>query len=454
MTNKLKVLLLSVPLLCFSFLTIGGTNTIKGQVYSLSSEEAVLGQYYQEQFIILDTVKVEAGKFTFTINDSLPRGMYFIQADKYKTIEIIYNKENIDFSTDYYHTREDFLEKSSAANKRYYQKIHQQQKLQKEVQSQRVLSVKVGTTDFEKNLASELYKEAKINLVNFFGDLKISKKTYFTDALVLAQFQPTVNEKLPIQDQLLANKKSYFNYVDPQDTILVRSNILAKKLYNYVMLYRSRTLKPHSQDSSYRKCVDELILLSNNQNQVTDFIFTYLTEIFTHMAVTKILPYLKDEYLKQYKNESIVTERINQEILKIESLKPGHVAPNFSHTDMIGNNFELHKYKSEYTLIMFWASWCGHCRHALPTVKTLYDEQPNKKVQVIAIALDSKEDEWKKFLTDGDYSWINITDLKGWEGEIVKSYMVHSTPTFYLLDKNKKIVKKAKNISELESYFK
>ena len=454
MTKKIRFLISVLPLLCITFISIGGTNTINGEVYSLSNDKAILGRYYQDQYIFLDTVKIEAGKFSFTIEDNLQIGMYFIQVDKYKIIEVIYNKENIDFSTDYYHHKEDFLEKSSPTNKRYYKKIHEQQALQKEIQNQRILSVKLGKTDFEKNLAKELYKEAKIKLSNFYEDLRISKNQYFTDGLVLAQFQPSADDNLTVQEQQTVVKTSYFDYVDTQDTILLYANIIPKKLYNYIMLYRSRSLSPKAQDSSYRKCVDQLILVNNKQSKVTDFLFSFLVDNFTRMQIENVLPYIKSEYLKKYKKESIVTEKIDQEIFKIESLKPGHVAPNFSHIDIVGNQFELHKYKSEYTLVMFWASWCGHCRHTLPTVKILYDDQPTKKVQVVAISLDSKEEEWKKFLTDGDYNWINITDLKSWEGDIAKSYMVHSTPTFYLLNKDKKIIKKGKQISEFEPYFK
>ena len=454
MIHKFRVLILTTSFLCISLLSLCDTNTIKGEIYSLSSDQAILGRYFEDQYYFLDTTIIETGKFSFTIDDSSPKGMYFIQVDRYKTIEVIYNKENIDFSTDYYHHKEDFLEKSSPSNKRYYQKIQQQQQLQKDIQNQRVLSLKVGASDIEKQSAKALHEKALTNLNDFFEGLKQSKKTYPSDALVLAQFQPTPDNKLTFIEQQFELKKSYFDYIDVNDTILLHANILTKKIYNYIMLYRDRSLNPKAQDSSYRKCVDNLIPLSTDQNKVTDFMFSYLVENFTRMAITDILPYIKEQYLIKFKTESRVTRKIDAELAKIERLKPGHIAPNFSHVDMVGNNFELHKYKSEYTLIMFWASWCSHCRHALPNVKILYDDQIKKKVQIVAVALDSKEDEWKKFLTTGDYGWINITDLKGWEGDIVKDYMVHSTPTFYLLDKDKKIIQKAKNISVLESYFK
>ena len=220
------------------------------------------------------------------------------------------------------------------------------------------------------------------------------------------------------------------------------------------MLYRKGNLEPKEQREEYKKCIDILLSFYDEQSPVTDFIYSYSADVFTRMAMMDLLPYLKDGYVEKFKSKSAVVEEIEKTIKLYDRLKPGNKAPNFSLKDIVGNTFELHKHKSEYTMLMFWASWCGHCRHTLPNVKILYDEQPFKKVQIVALSMDRNEEEWKNFIAEGEYNWINLSELQGWEGTINKEYMVHSTPTFYMLDKDKKIVKVSKQIGELESYFK
>lgn len=379
--------------------------------------------------------------------------MYFVQADPYKTIELIYNKEDIDFTTEYYHNVEDFIERTSPSNKRYYQKQNQLKQLNKEVQNHRVLSVKVGRSEAEKKASTEDLKKAKQNLINFYNVLKKSKKEYFGDGYILAKNQPFPNHLLSSEEQLKQNRDQYFDYIDVQDTMLLYSNIPSKRVYNYIMMYRSYSLKPQQQDSSYMVCAKKIIDLSKTTSPTYDFMCRSMVSIFEQMSKVNILPKIKELYLAKHKKTSIVTELIDEYVAQAEKLKPGHIAPNFKQQDLIGNTFELHKLKAENTVLMFWASWCGHCRRTLPIVKILYDDQPTKKTQVVAISLDSKDEDWRNFVTQGQYDWINTSDLKSWTGEVTKEYMIHSTPTFFVLDKDKKIILKTKKTADLEPYF-
>ena len=41
-------------------------------------------------------------------------------------------------------------------------------------------------------------------------------------------------------------------------------------------------------------------------------------------------------------------------------------------------------------------------------------------------------------------TWLHLSDLKGWKGEIVKLYNIHGVPTIFALDENNRII--AKNL--------
>ena len=119
--------------------------------------------------------------------------------------------------------------------------------------------------------------------------------------------------------------------------------------------------------------------------------------------------------------------------------------------DANDNTFKLAEINSEKTLLIFYASWCPHCQTLLPEIKTFYNNQTDKKLEVIAISLDDKKEDWKKFIIDNNLDWINVSDGLGWNGKASSDYSIYATPTMFLLDKEKKIIAKPINMVNLIS---
>lgn len=130
-----------------------------------------------------------------------------------------------------------------------------------------------------------------------------------------------------------------------------------------------------------------------------------------------------------------------------QNIIPGALAPYFE-MDIAGINTKLSLYdiQADYTLLVFWASWCPHCRQEIPRIRDLISEwqkqySPQKSVQVVAISLDTNPVEWQKFIQEHQLSsWLHYSGLKGWKGSIHKLYNIYATPTIYLLDREKKII--------------
>ena len=72
-----------------------------------------------------------------------------------------------------------------------------------------------------------------------------------------------------------------------------------------------------------------------------------------------------------------------------------------------------------------------------------------KGIEVVAISLDSDQ----KAYEDKTYAlpWINDSELKGWKSKAAEVYNIHGTPTYYILDKDNKIIEKPRNFSEFLS---
>jgi len=61
-------------------------------------------------------------------------------------------------------------------------------------------------------------------------------------------------------------------------------------------------------------------------------------------------------------------------------------------------------------------------------------------LEIIAISIDKKEEEWRQAIAQENLLWTNVSSLKGWDSKSTDIYFVSSTPTFYLVDNNANIV--------------
>lgn len=120
--------------------------------------------------------------------------------------------------------------------------------------------------------------------------------------------------------------------------------------------------------------------------------------------------------------------------------------PDFAITDTAGNLVKLSSLRGKYVLVDFWASWCAPCRKENPNVVKAYQQFHDKGFEIVGVSLDTKKDAWMKAIEKDRLTWNHVSDLKGWESDIVKEYGIKVVPTSFLLDKEGKVI--ANNLRE------
>ena len=71
-------------------------------------------------------------------------------------------------------------------------------------------------------------------------------------------------------------------------------------------------------------------------------------------------------------------------------------------------------------------------------------------LEIVAVSVDTDKKAWLEALEANRMEWVNVSDLKGMVSPVVESYNAFSTPTFYLLDKDKTIIAHPDSPKELK----
>lgn len=96
--------------------------------------------------------------------------------------------------------------------------------------------------------------------------------------------------------------------------------------------------------------------------------------------------------------------------------------------------------KGEYVLLECWASWCGPCKRDIPHVKEVAEKYGDKGFRVVGISLDTDRESWKRAIEEYAIPWVQLSDLKGFSGDLPRVYGIRGIPTCLLLDPQGRIV--------------
>ncbi len=93
-----------------------------------------------------------------------------------------------------------------------------------------------------------------------------------------------------------------------------------------------------------------------------------------------------------------------------------------------------------YTLLQFWASWCGPCRKEIPLLKQLYTKYHSGGLEIVSFSMDDNKYNWEKASEAEQFNWYNISDLQAFKSGVARSYPIMGIPSNVIIDREGKIV--------------
>lgn len=144
--------------------------------------------------------------------------------------------------------------------------------------------------------------------------------------------------------------------------------------------------------------------------------------------------------------EVSVTAQIN--VNDLSSLKEGDKAPDIIGVDTSGEQVQLSKVNSVYTLIYLYDFGCRHCDSILPTLIKVYNEHKKSGLEIFAIPLESDKFKLKELIKKYNLTWKNVLLDENGLSRLRIDYKLNSIPILYLLNKKKEVVGKRLVVGE------
>lgn len=119
------------------------------------------------------------------------------------------------------------------------------------------------------------------------------------------------------------------------------------------------------------------------------------------------------------------------------ALEPGATVPTFSLPDGRGGQVTLEQYRGKLVYVDFWASWCGPCRQSFPWMNDLQARYGDKGLHIVAINVDAKPEDAKRFLTETPGRFQIAYDPKG---TTPRAYQVKGMPSSYVVGRDGSLI--------------
>jgi len=417
--------------------------------------KAFLSELSGENIVQIDSVFSSDGGYKFgNENSKHHAGIYRLSFRNNRWIDFIYDNEDVVIETDVNNLLDSLKVLESESNKIYYEFVKLNKDYKTKTELLQVILARYPKEDDYYQTTKEKLLQVQEEYLYFVNVTAQANPNSFVARYVRSAQLPVVDVEIPLDKQLPYLKSHALNNVNFYDDGLIYSDAFSNKTIEYLTYYRNPQLPMGLLEKEFESAIDTILNKAKINDIVYKHIVEYLLDGFKKFGFDNVINYIVENYVIKDDiclDESLSTA-LDRRIQQAKEFKIGNAVPNIIVPDADGKIIDLSKINNERTLIIFYASWCPHCQTLLPQINEVYKNQKEKKFEVLAVSIDTSKTDWLKFVFQNKLDWLNVSDLKGWEGQAVLDYYIYATPTMFLVDKNMRLIRIPKDIEEVNKY--
>ncbi len=405
-------------------------------VHRLQDRKASLNYLRGEAVIFIDSITSSNEQFIFNLNNK-HSGFYRLSFGN-SLIDFLYDKENIELEADAGNISGSLKIIRSESNTIYYDFIRINKDYKTRSDLLRLMLTNYPVKDDYYKQTKEKLAQVEEEYLRFVNVTSQNNPNSFIARYIRSAQLPVVESDDPLK-YLRSHSLDMVNFYDDE---LIYSDVFTNKTIEYLSYYQDPQLPMALLEQQFMPAVDSILSRARVNEEVYKQVVEYLLDGFKKFGFDNILKFIAENYVirDDLCLDNTLGDALDRRIKQVKNFKPGTSVPDIILPDSSGAMIQLKKIEAEHILILFYASWCPHCRTIIPELYNRYKSQKEKKFEVLAVSIDSSRTDWLQFIKANNLNWINVSDLKGWEEQAALDYYIYATPTMFLIDKEKNLV--------------
>jgi len=239
-------------------------------------------------------------------------------------------------------------------------------------------------------------------------------------------------------------KRNYWQGINTTLPSLINTPLYTDLILGYLKYYMNPEIQfsETEMNERFKNCVDTVMLKFSDNEQTRQFAFKYLQLGFKEVGNEKIAQYINQTYnmpLQRCDDNDMTKEQYENRMVSYDNMKLGAQAPELTFVGADGRPYGMKEIPNKYLILVFWASWCPKCQIEMPKLEVFVQQNP--EYASVAISLDEDYDVYYRAIKQYP-SLIHDCDFQKWQGKAAKEYFIAASPTFILLNSERKIVGK------------